>query len=160
MFFPPSAFEPEGPRLVWMKGRKWKVPHSVPLMANHASWIGGRVTRALRAGLKTIWYDETDGVLSPLTYYGLQARLNAAAKRAGITSGRKIHGARHHAGTTIMRHTGNPKITQKLLGHVSAASTQRYIHAVEDDVRSALEGMTAAERARGKPVRKHRYRSR
>jgi integrase len=160
LFFPPSAFEPDGPRLVWMKGRRWKVPHSVPLMADHAGWIAQRVAQARRADLKTIWYDETDGVLSPLTYYGLQARLNAAARRAGITAGRKIHGARHHAGTTIMRHTGNPKITQKLLGHISAASTQRYIHAVEDDVRGALEGLTATEKARAKPARKYRYKAR
>lgn len=66
--------------------------------------------------------------LEELTYYGLQARLRSASKRAKIKQGRMIHGARHHAGTAIQRTTGNMKVTQRLLGHIdpkTLASTSR-----------------------------------
>lgn len=143
LFFPLDAYQPEGPRLVWMKGRKRDIPHSVPLLKADAKAIQARVGRARAAGLDIIWFDEVevDGEieLEPLTYYGLQTRLRTASKRGGVGQGRVIHGARHHAGTTIMRATGNVKITQKLLGHADIKSTMRYVHAMEDDVRAALE---------------------
>jgi integrase len=172
LFFPLDAFDPEGPRLSWMKGRKGDVPHSVPLLAEDARDIAARVARARAAGLDHIWYAEVTRAartakarpapaqagdaqvgdapavwLEPLTYYGLQARLRSSAKRAKVTPGRVIHGARHHAGTTIMRSSKNMKVVQRLLGHIDPKSTARYVHAFEDDVRAALEG----EQSRNSP---------
>lgn len=157
LFFPLHAFEPDGPRLAWMKGRKKDVWHTVPLLAEDAAEIAARVGRARAAGLDTVWYVERleeapDGeqkvVLDPLTYYGLQQRLRTASRRAGIRQGRVIHGMRHHAGTTIQRAYKDRKVTQRLLGHIDSRSTDVYVHAVEDDVLAALE---AAEGSRNSP---------
>jgi site-specific recombinase XerD len=53
---------------------------------------------------------------------------------------RVIHGTRHHAGTTMLGKTGNLRLTQQLLGHADMKSTMRYAHALEADLRAALEG--------------------
>lgn len=160
LFFPLDAFEAEGSRLTWMKGRKLDVPHSVPLLAADAREIAGRVGRARAAGLETIWYVEEVGedgevTLVELSYYGLQQRLRTSSKRAGIKQGRVIHGTRHHAGTTVQRKTGNMKVTQRLLGHLDPKSTNRYVHAMDEDVRAALEGV---EQSRNNPEPRSRDR--
>jgi len=138
LFFPPAAFDPEGPRLVL--ARRKKDPHVVPLRADDARQIAARVGRAAAANLTCIWYEaDPKGKLVELTYLGLQARLRSAAKRAKIPPGRVIHGARHHAGTAILRQTRNLKVAQQLLGHVDIKSTLRYAHALEDELRAGLE---------------------
>ncbi len=53
-----------------------------------------------------------------------------------------FHDLRHTRGTRLLRATGNLKTVQKLLGHADIATTARYAHALEDDVRA---GMIAAE---------------
>lgn len=154
LFFPLDAFQADGPRLAWMKGRKLDVPHTIPLLERDAREIAARASRARKADLDTIWFVEVKKAkgkveLEALTYYGLQARLKSAAKRAGITGGRVIHGARHHAGTTAMRTSGSMKVTQRLLGHIDPKSTQRYVHAVDEDVRAALEEVQADRKTWG-----------
>jgi integrase len=153
LFFALDAFEPDGEggaRLGWYKGRKKDVWHSVPLRADDAAEIAARVSRARAAKLDTIWFveeveEQPDGErkikLAPLTYYGLQQRLRTSSKRAGIRQGRVIHGARHHVGTTVTRRSKLPKVTQRLLGHLDPRSTDRYVHALDEDVRAALEGV-------------------
>ena len=152
LFFHPSAYQAEGRRLAWMKGRKGDVPHTIPLTDADALEVAARVGRALAAGLDTIFYEEVitkHGIeLEALTYYALQGRLNRAAKRAGVTPGRVIHGARHHAGTAIQRATGNMKVTQRLLGHIDPKSTHRYVHAMDADV---LAGLERVEESRATP---------
>jgi integrase len=129
-----------------MKGRKKDVWHTVPLLEEDAREIAARVGRAAAAKLDTIWYVEVEGKkegdppkLEELTYYGLQQRLRTSSKRAKIRQGRVIHGARHHAGTAIQRSSKNMKITQRLLGHLDPRSTNRYVHAMDDDVLTALQ---------------------
>jgi integrase len=159
LFFEPDDFDPDGPRLniksrmmpdgERRRGRKRDVgAHTIPLREEHAREIAARVGRAKSAKppLDHIWYlevkDEKTGAvtLEPLTYYGLQARLNSAAERAKVSPGRRIHGARHHAGTVVLRRSGNLKLSQRLLGHANIQSTMRYAHALEEDLRAALEG--------------------
>lgn len=156
LFFELADFDPDGPRLSIRsrmmangerrRGRKRDVgAHVIPLRQDHAREIAARVSRARAADLDHIWYvevkDERSGEvkLEPLTYYGLQARLNSAAERAGVSPGRRIHGTRHHAGTSVLRRTGNLTLAQKLLGHANIQSTLRYAHALEEDLRAALE---------------------
>lgn len=156
LFFAPADFDPEGPRLnirsrlladgERRKGRKRDTgAHVLPLRSEHARDIAARVARARKAGLEHIWYvevrDKKTGeiVLESLTYYGLQARLNNAAERAKVSPGRRIHGTRHHAGTTVLRKSGNLKLAQKLLGHANIQSTMRYAHALEEDLRAVIE---------------------
>jgi integrase len=154
LFFPLHAYEPEGPRLAWMKGRKKDVWHTVPLLPRDAAEIAARIGRARAAELDTIWYVEAvddDGKvrLEALTYYGLQQRLRTSSRRAGIRQGRVIHGMRHHVGTTIQRTYKDRKVTQRLLGHVDSRSTDVYVHAMEDDVKAALQAVDESRNSPG-----------
>lgn len=151
LFFPPAAYLPAdefaGPRLAINKRKRGVM--LLPLREDDARDVAARVGRAQAAELETIWFEEKvipacgkrpeRVILEPLTYYGLQARLRSAAKRAGINMARVIHGARHHAGTVMLGKTGNLKLTQQLLGHADIKSTLRYAHALEGDLRQALE---------------------
>lgn len=142
LFFPPNQFESDehGARITLMKGRKGDVPHVVPLREDDGRLLAALAGRARAAGLACIWFEvAADGELQALTYHGLHARLVSAAGRAGIDGGAVVHGTRHHAGTAIARRTGGLKAAKELLGHSSMASTQRYAHAVEQDLRDALE---------------------
>jgi integrase len=87
---------------------------------------------------------QAEETVFPFGYWGLYSRLRTAAERAGLGR-RAIHGARHHAATTILRATGNLKLTQRLLGHASIQSTMRYAHATEDDLRAALGALTTPD---------------
>lgn len=143
LFFPPDAYDPDGPRLLIPgAARKKDVMHLVPLRDEHARQIAARVglARANRpAPLDTIWFERGHkGRLVPVTYHGLMARLRSAARRAGITSPRLLHGARHHVGMEMLGKTGNLRLTQQLLGHADIKSTLVYAHALEDDLRKAL----------------------
>ncbi|MEJ2816401.1 tyrosine-type recombinase/integrase [Caulobacter sp. CCG-8] len=151
LFFAPAAYLPAdefaGPRLAINKRKRGVM--LLPLREDDARDVAARVGRAQAADLETIWFEEIvlpacgkrpeKIILEPLSYYGLQARLRSAAKRAGINMARVIHGARHHAGTMMLGKTGNLKLTQQLLGHADIKSTLRYAHALEADLRSALE---------------------
>lgn len=48
---------------------------------------------------------------------------NAGITEQGVTSGERIHKARHTAGQRVLDHTGNLKAVQKLLGHASIQTT-------------------------------------
>lgn len=153
LFFALDAFDPAGPRLA-IRRRKRDVPHVVPLLAEDAAEIAARAGRAAGAGLAHIWFAEIPSKrpgrpprLAPLTYYGLQARLNGAADRAGLGGPARIHGARHHAATAILRSSGSLGLARQLLGHADVKSTLRYAHVLEDDLRAALT-------ASAKPVAK------
>ena len=139
VFFPPQAYIPDGPSLV-LNNRK-KGSHLVPLRAVDARQIAARAGRAQAAELDTIWFEEdAKGDLQPITYQAMQSRLRKAAKRAGLTAPRLIHGTRHHVGTSLLAETGNLKLTQKALGHRDIKSTLVYAHALDEGLRAALEG--------------------
>ena len=82
-------------------------------------------------------------------YKGQTARPDAA-DRAGVKAGRLLHGGRHHAGTTFQRKHGDRKLTQRLLGHLDAKSTDIYVHLDDGDLRQALES-SAAPKSRNSP---------
>lgn len=64
----------------------------------------------------------------PMAAHGLHkwwyGRLQAAGVvPTGVTSGERMHKARHTAGQRVLDHTGNLKAVQKLLGHSSIQTT-------------------------------------
>lgn len=65
-------------------------------------------------------------------------------QRAGIANLR-IHDLRHTAVTRLMRAKGNLKLVQQLLRHGGIASTSRYAHVTQDDLRLAMEEVAAIE---------------
>jgi len=141
LFFELDWFKPDTRELV-MPGhaRKRDVWNHIPLLEADARDLAARIGRARAAGLATAWFYEKGGRLVALTYGGLSERLERAARKAGLTENRLIHGARHHAGTSLLRSTkGNLALVKKLLGHENIQSTMRYAHALTDDLRDALE---------------------
>lgn len=129
LMFLPGAVDGVQRRLT-LTNRKAGDTHSVPLQPEHA-----RLLAAMASTRKP-----TDTVF-PYSKAGLYSRLRTGAARAGLGA-RAIHGARHHAATTLLRATGNLKLTQRLLGHASIQSTMRYAHATESDLRAAIDGLS------------------
>lgn len=140
VFFPPEAFiadAPGGPVLALNKRKKGV--HLIPLREDDAREIAARVGQARAADLATTMIERAaGGKLVEVEYYALQSRLRVAAKRAGLTLPRLIHGTRHHVGTSILAETGDLKLTQQALGHADIKSTLRYAHAMTDRLRAAL----------------------
>jgi len=133
LFFLPADVDGVGARLT-LRNRKAGDTLTIPLMPEHA--------RTLAAMASTRQADET---VFAYSYWGLMSRLRTTAAKAGLGA-RAIHGARHHAATTLLRSTGNLKLTQRMLGHASIQSTMRYAHATESDLRDALNTMHKARK--------------
>lgn len=139
--------DPVEPSLTLQKGRKRDVILHVPLRLDHARQLAALVGRAQAnkpKALDTVWHTRKGKHLVALTYNQLEYRISLAADRAGVAGGRRIHGARHHAGSTILKRTGNLKAVQGLLGHASIQSSQRYAHVLTSDLRTALEDVAVA----------------
>ncbi|HZY12824.1 MAG TPA: tyrosine-type recombinase/integrase, partial [Beijerinckiaceae bacterium] len=49
---------------------------------------------------------------------------------------------RHPTATRLLRQEGNLRIVQKLLRHSEIATTARYAHVLDEDLRVALDRMT------------------
>jgi integrase len=82
----------------------------------------------------------------PITEEGLKTEFRRARKRAGMTSskvdplmGYRFHDNRHTGITRLVRDSGNLKLGQKLARHASIATTMKYAHATEDDLRKAMD---------------------
>jgi integrase len=133
LFFLPADVDGVGARLT-LRNRKAGDTLTIPLVPEHA--------RTLAAMAST---RQADAYVFPYTYWGLMSRLRTAAAKAELGA-RAIHGARHHAATTLLRTTGNLKLTQRMLGHASIQSTMRYAHATENDLRDALNTMHRARK--------------
>ncbi len=73
----------------------------------------------------------------PLTESGLKSAMRRAVPKAGVTNFR-FHDTRHTGATRVLR-SSNLRVVQKLLGHADVATTAKYAHALDDDIRNALE---------------------
>lgn len=83
------------------------------------------------------------GMRYPFTQNGWRKPWVAALSAAGIDDFR-FHDTRHTAATRIVRATGNIKIAKELLGHTDIATTSRYAHVDQADVRAALMTVSQA----------------
>ncbi|MBY5837123.1 tyrosine-type recombinase/integrase [Rhizobium leguminosarum] len=63
---------------------------------------------------------------------------------AGVTNFR-FHDTRHTAATRVLRKS-NLRVAQRLLGHADIATTAKYTHALDDDLRDALEATSNPRR--------------
>lgn len=77
----------------------------------------------------------------PLTEAGLKTAFRRAVANGGLTDLR-FHDLRHTAATRILRKS-NLRVVQQLLGHSDIATTTKYAHAVDDDIRNAMEAVSA-----------------
>ncbi|WP_128093080.1 tyrosine-type recombinase/integrase [Brucella pituitosa] len=81
----------------------------------------------------------------PLTESGVKSAMRRAVSDAGVENFR-FHDTRHTAATRILR-ASNLRVAQKLLGHTDIKTTTKYAHAMIEDVRSAMDAMSATEKA-------------
>jgi len=72
-----------------------------------------------------------------------QARkdIKTAARKAGV-GWIHPHSFRHFYATNLLKHGIHVKIVQILLGHSNIKTTSRYLHAVEYDIRKAIQETT------------------
>ncbi|GGR36057.1 tyrosine-type recombinase/integrase [Streptomyces griseomycini] len=73
----------------------------------------------------------------PMTYSNAKQIIERIGNRCGFRA--RPHTMRHTAATRWIRSGGDPDVVQTLLGHVSSASTAVYLHAADDDLRTAVE---------------------
>jgi integrase len=76
----------------------------------------------------------------PMTDSGLKTAMRRAIARAGIEDFH-FHDTRHTAATRTLRKS-NLRVVQNLLGHRDIATTTKYAHAVQEDIREALEAIS------------------
>lgn len=69
---------------------------------------------------------------------GIMGVFRAALAEAEIENFR-FHDLRHTFATRLLRQTGNLKLVSRLLGHSDIATTMRYAHVLDEDLRNALE---------------------
>jgi integrase len=75
---------------------------------------------------------------APMTYSGIASAWKRALRKAAVTD-LHIHDMRHTAATRLLSKSQNLRLAQKLLRHNDIRSTLRYAHALDEDLRNALE---------------------
>lgn len=80
------------------------------------------------------------GVRYPMTDAGLRTSMRRAVANAQVENFR-FHDLRHTAATRILRHS-NLRVVQNLLGHSDPSTTARYAHALNDDIRAAMDAQS------------------
>jgi integrase len=77
----------------------------------------------------------------PLTESGLKSAMRRAVPNAGVTNFR-FHDTRHTAATRILR-ASNLRVAQVVLGHSDIKTTTKYAHAMDQDIRDALNAASS-----------------
>jgi site-specific recombinase XerD len=154
-WFPLSCLDTTDGR-IFLRQRKGGDWHSIPLDRAWARRLGRRAGRARAAGLDCLWFwEDSAGRLHVLQPRSFQYRMRVVLTKLGIEDARPAHELRHHAGTQYVRRTGSLSGAQRLLGHEHIATTAKYAHASEQDVRKGLFGEESPQkppqRRRSKP---------
>jgi len=137
-FFPIECVDAQAGRINMPKGKNG-LSQSILLLPEDQKSIALIYARAKVAGLKTLWFRQmADKRLRATRWRGFQHASRTALDTAGIKDTRPVHDLRHHAGTTLVRETGNLAAAKKLLGHQNIQSTMRYVHADDSDVFEAM----------------------
>lgn len=110
-----------------------------PLQGRHPEKVFCYAAQAARDGRRR-------GSWQPVTYQGAKTAWRRARALAGLTDFR-FHDARHTAATRLLRATGNLVLVQKLLRHEDIATTRRYAHASDEDLRAGMDKAAAAAAA-------------
>ena len=79
--------------------------------------------------------------------------VQAAARRAGL-DGWSHHSFRHFFCSEVLDAGANVEVVRKLAGHARLSTTERYLHARDDNAAAAvarLAGNTAVTRQKGRP---------
>lgn len=94
-------------------------------------------TYAAARASKRKGHERVRGARYPLTDAGLRTAMRRAVGGAKIAEFR-FHDTRHTMATRTLR-ASNMKVVQNMLGHERITTTEKYAHAMVEDVRSAME---------------------
>jgi integrase len=129
-----------GGRKLWILGKGGKLapvpmPPSVrqllwPLQGQHAEFVFTYAAARARDGRR-------HGERHPITYEGLKTAFRRAVK--GAVPDYRFHDNRHTAATRVLRGSGNLRIVKDMLRHADIATTLKYAHVTDDDIRDAME---------------------
>lgn len=143
-WFPLDCLDVEG-RRIFLRKRKGGDWHSIPIDEAWARDLAARSGRASKARLRYVWFwEDHDGSIHELAPGSFQHYMAKVLDELGIRDARPAHDLRHHAATQYVRRTGSLAGAKRLLGHENIATTARYAHASEQDVRDGLFGATSA----------------
>ncbi|MFG1465217.1 site-specific integrase [Xanthobacter sp. DSM 24535] len=109
-----------------------------PLRGHHPDAVFTYQVQRVRDGRRR-------GERRPITYEGLKTQWRRCKVAAKIDDFR-FHDHRHTAATRLLRESGNLKLVQRLLRHEDIATTTKYAHADDMDLRRAMEATEAAQR--------------
>lgn len=129
-------------RVMQKGGRVHVVPMSMDMRAILSACKGhdGHAVFTYPLRRRSVRHRLPKGARAPLTYHGLQIEVRRVMQRLGLPV--RFHDLRHTLGTRIVRATGNLKAAQKALGHARIDTTAAfYAHALEDDVRAAMDAI-------------------
>ncbi len=71
--------------------------------------------------------------------------LKSAVRKAGLEEKLHFHSLRHGFGTELIHKNVNPVHVKELMGHANLATTLRYVHSNEDDLRKAVNKLGPSE---------------
>lgn len=86
------------------------------------------------------------GARYPITFAGLQTRWKRALAASGVPDFR-FHDLRHTFATRTRRNGADLGVVKELLGHANIATTAKYSHVTQDDLRVAMERSERAQEA-------------
>ena len=155
MFFGLADLDIEGARLK-LRDRKGGDDHIIPLMPEDVAMLAARKGQAQAAGIDTVWFRIVRrGKVKALALETVKSALSRAMRQSGLhdaMGAKGSHDLRRHAGMRILRTTGNLRVTQRLLGHANINSTLVYAHAMEGDLRDALNAVSRSSPGEAKPA--------
>lgn len=112
----------------------------LPLLDHKSASVFTYVCRRPREG-------QIKGQRYPITKEGFKTewrRTKGRAEKVGVVDF-KFHDSRHTAATRLLRATGNLRLAQRLLGHTDLATTAKYAHATDADLRAGMEAATPTQ---------------
>jgi integrase len=136
-FFHPDCLNIEAAEIYLLNTKNGR-DHALILLDEDVPGLAARKARAVAAKLDTIWFRDDGAEIIPIHWRGFQSASKQALQTAGIKGVRPAHDLRHHAATTLARDSGSLRLVQQLLNHQNIASSARYSHVTNDDLRSAM----------------------
>ena len=121
---------------------KSRFPRAIPvtpdLVASYTDYLHERDTVAEAGDIDLVFVNLFRAPLGrPMSYSSVKDMFDRVAREAGFVA--RPHMLRHTAATRWIRAGVAPDVVQHLLGHVSAASMQPYLHVNDRDKRDAVE---------------------
>jgi integrase len=110
-----------------------------PLKGRHPEAVFTYIARRPRKGVRS------KGEACPITYNGTKTAWRRALAASGVKDFR-FHDNRQTAATRLLRSSGNLRLVQKLLRHEDIATTTKYAHVNDEDLRKAMESADRSHR--------------